>query len=119
MAEIAADRQEELQNYILEGGFPRAVLLDTMAAKRRYVQSVVDEIYEKDIRRRLKIRNKSTFETVQKYVINNFGATTSLKSLKRAIEQAGTPISEVTIARYIRALLDAKIIYECQRFDMK
>lgn len=117
--EIAADRQEELQNYILEGGFPRAVLLDTLAAKRRYVQSVVDEIYEKDIRRRLKIRNKSTFETVQKYVINNFGATTSLKSLKRAIEQAGTPISEVTIARYIRALLDAKIIYECQRFDMK
>ena len=117
--EIAADRQEELQNYILEGGFPRAVLLDTMAAKRRYVQSVVDEIYEKDIRRRLKIRNKSTFETVKKYVINNFGATTSLKSLKRAIEQAGTPISEVTIARYIRALLDAKIIYECQRFDMK
>ena len=117
--EIAADRQEEFQNYILEGGFPRAVLLDTMAAKRRYVQSVVDEIYEKDIRRRLKIRNKSTFETVQKYVINNFGATTSLKSLKRAIEQAGTPISEVTIARYIRALLDAKIIYECQRFDMK
>ena len=117
--EIAADRQEELQNYILEGGFPRAVLLDTMAAKRRYVQSVVDEIYEKDIRRRLKIRNKRTFETVQKYVINNFGATTSLKSLKRAIEQAGTPISEVTIARYIRALLDAKIIYECQRFDMK
>lgn len=117
--EIADDRQTELQNYILEGGFPRAVLLDSMAAKRRYVQSVIDEIYEKDIRRRLKIRNKSTFETVQKYIINNFGATMSLKSLKKAIEQAGTPISEATIARYIRALLDAKIIYECQRFDMK
>ena len=117
--EVAADRQEEMQNYILEGGFPRAILLDTMAAKRRYVQSVIDEIFEKDIRRRMKIRNKSTFETVQKYIINNFGATTSLKSLKKAIEQAGTPISEATIARYIRALLDAKIIYECQRFDMK
>lgn len=117
--EIAEDRQVELQNYILEGGFPRALLLDTMAAKRRYVKSVVDEIYEKDIRRRLKIRNKSTFEVVQKYIINNFGAATSLKSLKKAIEQSGTPISEATIARYIRALLDAKIIYECQRFDMK
>ena len=32
---IAADRQEELQNYILEGGFPRTIFLDTMAAKRR------------------------------------------------------------------------------------
>ncbi|MCR5337830.1 MAG: ATP-binding protein, partial [Lachnospiraceae bacterium] len=98
--EIAPDRQEELQNYILEGGFPRTILLDNMAAKRRYVQSVIDEIIEKDIRRRLKIRNKSTFETVQKYIINNFGATTSLKSLKKAIEKTGTPISEATIARY-------------------
>lgn len=117
--EIAADRQEELQNYILEGGFPRTVLLDSMAAKRRYVQSVIDEIYEKDIRRRLKIRNKSTFETVQKYIINNFGATTSLKSLQKAIEKTGTPVSEATIARYIKALLDAKLLYECPRFDMK
>ena len=77
-----------MQNYILEGGFPRTILLENMAAKRRYVQSVIDEIFEKDIRRRLKIRNKSTFETVQKYIINNFGATTSLKSLKKAIEHS-------------------------------
>lgn len=117
--EIAADRQEELQNYILEGGFPRTISLDTMAAKRRYVQSVIAEIFEKDIRARLKIRNKNTFETVQKYIINNFGATTSLKSLRKAIEQTGTPISEATLARYIKALLDAKILYECPRFDMK
>ena len=117
--ETAPDRQEELQNYILEGGLPRTILLDNMAAKRRYVQSVIDEIFEKDIRRRLKIRNKSTFETVQKYIINNFGATTRLKSLKKAIEKTGTAISEATIARYIKALLAAKILYECPRFDMK
>ena len=117
--EIAADRQEELQNYILEGGFPRTIQLENMSAKRRYVQSIIVEIFEKDIRRKLKIRNKSTFETVQKYIVNNFGATTSLKSLKKAIEQTGTPISEATIARYIKALLDAKILYECPRFDMK
>lgn len=117
--ELSLDRQEELQNYILEGGFPRAIFLDTMAAKRRYVQTVIDEIFEKDIRRRLKIRNRNTFEIVQKYIINNFGSTTSLKSLQKAIVQSGTPISEATIARYIKALLDAKILYECPRFDMK
>ena len=116
---IASDRQEELQNYILEGGFPRTIQMDSISAKRRYVQSVIDEIFEKDIRRRLKIRNKNTFETVQKYIINNFGATTSLKSLKKAIEQSGTAISEATIARYIKALLDSKILCECPRFDMK
>lgn len=117
--DIAADRQEEMQNYILEGGFPRAIFLDSLAAKRRYVQSVIDEIYENDIRRRLKIRNKSTFDIVQKYIVNNFGSTTSLKSLKKALNQNSTRISEATIARYIKALLDAKILYECPRFDMK
>lgn len=116
---IAPDRLEEMTNYILEGGFPRAVQLDTITAKRRYAQSVVAEVFEKDIRRRLKIRNKSTFETVQKYIVNNFGAATSLKSLQKALAGSGTPISEATIARYIKALLDAKILYECPRFDMK
>ncbi len=116
---ISTERSEEMQNYILEGGFPRTITLDSMMAKRRYVESVIQEIFEKDIRKRLKIRNKSTFETLQKYVINNFGAITSLKSLTKAISGTGTPISEATVARYIKALLDAKILYECPRFDMK
>lgn len=117
--EILPDKQAEMQQYILEGGFPRTITLANMAAKRRYVENVINEIFEKDIRKRLKIRNKSTFETVQKYIINNFGSTTSLRSLTKAVASSGTPVGEVTIAKYIKALLDAKIIYECPRFDMK
>lgn len=48
----------ELTNYNLEGGFPRAVLFDDMADKRKYVQDVVSEIFEKDIRKHLKIKKK-------------------------------------------------------------
>jgi Predicted ATPase (AAA+ superfamily) len=109
----------ELNRFILEGGFPRALFLDTMQDKRRYVQGVIDEIFEKDIRRRLKIRNKASFETVRKYIISNFGATVSLNSIAKAIRQRGTAISTNTVSKYIKALLDAKILYECPRFDMK
>ena len=35
------------------------------------------------------------------------------------LKNAGTPISEATAARYVKALLDAKIMYECPRFDLK
>ena len=71
---VNANDQAELTNYILDSGFPRTVLLDDPADKRKYVQGVINEIFEKDIRRRVKIRKKETFELVRRYVINNFGA---------------------------------------------
>lgn len=109
----------ELQKYILEGGFPRVVRLETLADKRSYTQSVVEEIFEKDIRKRVKIRNKESFETVRAYLINNFGATTSINNLHDDLRKNGQSISRQTLTRYIKALVDAKILYECNRFDMK
>ncbi len=109
----------ELNQYILEGGFPRTIQIDDLAAKRTYVSGVVDEIFEKDIRRRVKIKDKSSFEAVRNYVINNFGATTSIKSLTEALEKNGSKVTRATVTKYISALVDAKILYECNRFDMK
>ena len=40
-------------------------------------------------------------------------------SLTDDLSKAGLPSVMATIARYIKALLDAKIFYECPRFDMK
>lgn len=64
-------------------------------------------------------RLQETFETIRKYVINNFGATTSLNNICDAIRKSGTPINISTVSKYVKALIDAKILYECPRFDMK
>ena len=109
----------ELNNYILEGGFPRTIQLDDLSVKRTYTESVVKEIFEKDIRKRVKIRNKDTFEKVERFIINNFGSTTSISSLQKALEQDNIKINRTTLANYIQTLIDAKILYECPRFDMK
>jgi len=109
----------ELNSYILEGGFPRAIFLEDLAAKKTYTQGVVQEIFAKDIACRVKIRDVDAFQRVRDFVINNFGATFSVNSLQKALGKAGLAIGRVTIARYIKILLDAKILYECRRFDMK
>ncbi len=116
---IDQNKSVELNNYILEGGFPRTVLIDDISAKRTYVNGVVNEIFEKDIKRRVKIKDKAAFETVRNFVINNFGATTSIKSLTEALQKNGTGITRATVTKYITALVDAKILYECNRFDLK
>jgi predicted AAA+ superfamily ATPase len=117
--QINGNAMIELQNFILEGGFPRAVLIENLADKRRYTESVVQEIFEKDIRHRVKIRNRESFETVRQYLVNNFGATTSISNLQRDLEKNGQKISRKTLTRYIQTLVDAKVLYECNRFDMK
>lgn len=109
----------ELNRYILEGGFPRTIQIEEESAKRTYVNEVVREIFEKDIRRRVKIKDIASFEAVRNFVINNFGATTSISSLQTALRKTGIAIGRSTVARYIQTLVDAKILYECSRFDME
>lgn len=109
----------ELNEYILVGGFPRTIFIDDLLAKRAYVAGVVNEIFDKDIRRRVKIKDKLAFETVLNFIVNNFGATISIKSLTEQLNKNGLNITRATVAKYITALLDAKILYECNRFDMK
>ena len=109
----------ELQSFILEGGFPRTVLIESLQDKRSYTESVVQEIFEKDIRHRVKVKNKESFESIRQYLINNFGATTSISNLQRDLERNGQKITRLTLSKYIQALVDAKVLYECDRFDMK
>jgi predicted AAA+ superfamily ATPase len=110
---------QEFDNYLMEGGFPKAVQYDSLQDKKTYVTGVISEIFQKDIKRRVKIRNVSVFQKIQQYLINNFGATTSLTNMLVALEKDGTKIKRETLNNYIKILCDAKILYECSRFDLK
>lgn len=117
--EISQDDQTELNNYILEGGFPFAIKLNSLNDKRRYVQNLINEIYEKDIKRRVKVRNRSIFDAVMKYMINNFGSTTSIQNIVDDFKKRGISIKRETIDRYLKTLENAKVLISCKRFDMK
>ena len=116
---VSTNLTEELDKYLNEGGFPKTIFYDNTEDKRIYIKSVINEIFEKDIKRRVKIRNVSVFEKIQTYLINNFGATTSLTSMLQELHKSGMDIKRETLNRYIQILIDAKILYECKRFDLK
>lgn len=116
---IDSNMNIELDNFLREGGFPRTVRFDTAEEKQAYTKSVIEEIFEKDIRKRVKIRNVEVFEAVRGFIINNFGATMSIQSLQHSLEKVGLSVQRATLKRYIDALVNAKILYQCNRFDMK
>lgn len=116
---ISPNPIEELSSYIIDGGFPRSIQFDSLQDRRTYSQNVIKEIFEKDIKRRIKIKDKDSFELVKTFIINNFASPFSINNIVEALIKNGNRITKVTVTKYIQALLDAKIIYECNRYDMK
>lgn len=116
---INTDITQEFELFIREGGFPKTMQYQTAEDKRTYVQGIISEIFEKDIRRRVKIKNATVFHQIQTYIINNFGATTSLSNILSDLRKNGCNIKRETLSRYIQILIDAKILCKCERFDLK
>ena len=116
---ISSNPIEELSSYIIDGGFPRSIQFDSLADRRIYAQNVIKEIFEKDIRRRIKVRDRDAFEIVKNFIINNYAAPISINNIVDSLRKNGNLISKATVSKYVQALLDAKIIYECSRYDMK
>ena len=116
----AGERADEFEKFIKEGGLPRNVLFENALDKQTYTRSVINEIYEKDIKKNKKIRNRELFNVVQAYIINNFGSKTSIGSLCEYLSKTRKePVRKETVYKYLEILENAKIISKCKRFDTK
>lgn len=117
---ISPNLMEEFNEYIKFGGFPKTLEFDNEEDKQTYINNVISQIMEKDIKNHRRIKNKSLFEKIKTYIINNFGATTSLPSIEKYFkEKEHISIKRETINKHIEILENAKIIYRCPRFDIK
>ena len=115
-----SDDAREFEQWLAFGGFPRALRIEDPAAKDAYVRDVVDQVFEKDIRGRKKIRNRIAFERSMAYAVNNFGATTNLTNIVGYLDDVEhVKVKKQTLSGYLGLLENAKLLYKCPRFDMK
>lgn len=116
---IKEDLYEEFNEYILNGGFPKSLELPDLASRRFYSKEIIKEIFDKDVKTRKRISNVAVYERVQAYLLNNYASPFSLKSLMEQLQKEGFATKPQTVRGYIEDLQKAKIVYECNRFDLK
>lgn len=110
----------EFEEFLESGGFPGALYYDKFEDKITYISSVVEQIFEKDIKTNNKIKDVALFEVIEKFIINNFGSIISINSIyEYLINKEKINVDRRTIKRYIDILEKAKIIYSCDLFDIK
>lgn len=116
---IDQDVYVEFEKYILNGGFPKTIEFDDIQARQTYTRGIISEIFEKDVKTRKRISNVPVYERVQSFLLNNYSAPFSLSNLLECLEKEGYKTKATTVRGYIEDLKKAKIIYECNRFDLK
>lgn len=110
----------EFEEYIRNGGFPKSLYYENYEEKIVYTSSVINQIFEKDIKTSNRINDTALFDTIEKFVINNFGAVISVNNIYNYLKNVTkTKTDRRTIKRYLDILEKAKIIYSCELFDIK
>lgn len=117
--QIESDLLDEFDGYILNGGFPKSLEFPDAAARQTYTRGIVGEIFEKDVKTRNRISNVAVYERVQSFLINNYAAPFSIGNLVESLRAEHVGTKPQTVRNYIRDLQKAKIVYECNRFDLK
>lgn len=117
--DINQDLYLEFEEYAVNGGFPKTLEFDDIPTRQTYTRGIISEIFEKDVKTRKKIRNVPVYERVQAFLLNNYSAPFSLNNLLKCLEMEGYKTKATTVRGYIEDLKKAKIVYECNRFDLK
>ncbi len=116
---IYDDIEEEFNEYILNGGFPKTLEFPDISARQVYTRGIIEEIFNKDVRMRKRISNVPAYERVQSFLLNNYSSSFSLSGLMECLKKEGVSTKPSTVRGYIEELKKAKIVYECNRFDLK
>ncbi|MGN0312725.1 MAG: ATP-binding protein [Lachnospiraceae bacterium] len=116
---INEDINSEFNEYALNGGFPKTLEFPDISTRQVYTRGIIGEIFEKDVKTRKRISNVAVYERVQSFLLNNYAAPFSISNLLEYLKKEGFATKASTIRGYIEDLKKAKIVYECNRFDLK
>lgn len=111
---------EALDEYMLYGGMPGLFNEKTEEQKRAYLKNLYDEIYIKDLLEHAKIERQDVLEELLNYLASSIGSLTNANKITGAINtKASSKISDDTISRYLKNMIDAFLIHEARRYDVK
>lgn len=115
------DKNNAWQDYVVCGGMPYVVGLDSFNEKSRYLKDLFEETYIRDIVERNNIRNNDeVLELLIDFISSSVGSLSNpLKLSNRFISEKKINISSNTISKYLSYFEEAYILYSAKRYDIK
>lgn len=121
MSSCYEDKDKAWEDYVLCGGMPFVLEMETFEEKSRYLKKLFEETYIKDIIDRNQIKNsEEVLEVLLDFVSSAVGSLTNpLKLSNRYASKKKINISNNTISKYLTYFEEAYVLYAAKRYDIK
>ena len=119
--EDKTDISRKFRDYLRYSSFPQAIELYKINPNNidMFLEGIYSTILFKDVMKRKGITDKNVLERVTKYLYDNIGNRTSMKSISDNIEGLDKNNSYNTVSNYVEALKDSYMLYKASRYDIK
>ena len=84
-----------------------------------YLDGLYNTIFKKDIVKRNNISNEDALENVTKFIFDSIGNLTTSKKISDTLTSNNCKVSQPTVERYLKALVDSYFVYKVSRYDVK
>ena len=112
--------QAGFNEYMLYGGLPQILSYNTEEQKAKFLKSLFDETYIKDIKDRYEIRKDDDLEELINIMASGIGALTNPNKLANTFRsEKRSSISYDTVKEYIDYLIDSFLVEKSTRYDIK
>ena len=119
--EDKTDLSRKFRDYLRYSSFPQSIELYKVNPDNidLFLEGIYSTILFKDVMKRKGITDKNVLERVTKYLYDNIGNRTSMKSISDNIEGLDKNNSYNTVSNYVEALKDSYMLYKASRYDIK
>lgn len=112
--------QAGFNEYMLYGGLPQILSYNTEEQKVRFLKTLFDETYIKDIKDRYEIRKDDDLEELINIMASGIGALTNPNKLANTFRsEKKSAISYDTVKDYIDYLCNSFLVEKSTRYDIK
>ena len=114
------EKADALEEYLMYGGMPSAVLEPDEKEKRKYLRGLFSNVYVKDIVERYHLKDENLLNAVIDSLSSSIGSLTNPNKLSNtAGSLLGNKPSHNTIKAYLDYMEDAFLFQSAKRWDVK
>lgn len=117
---VGGDENKAFQNYMLYGGMPRVLSLQSEEEKKKYLRSLYQELYIKDVVERNHLEREDILNEMLNFLSSSISSLTNPNHIAHVISnEKKETINSSMISNYIKYCIDSFLIYKAERYDIK